>query len=201
MGVFSCEDISEYYAINNQKRIKAMNVKKNGFLLLLLVGVMSFLFVACEEEKPVDPPKPPPTPPAVEFLGVESPFLICAGRNPGGVGFDFLYKDQKGGANNMDSLHMDDFAYDLKIRTIKGEKPNGQMGGAPFIRLHDDVQAVNYSQVDTTCKGRDAFEALTAENIQEYLLASDAADFDLSSLPTGTTGAPLMSALKEEYAK
>ncbi len=173
-----------------------MNVKKSGFLLLVLAGLVSSLFVACDKEKPVKP-----DPPAPSFSGVESPYLICAGRNPGGVGFDFLYKGKKGGANNMDSLYVSDFEYDLKIRTIKGEKPNGQMGGAPFIRLHEDVKAVNYSEVDTTCKGYAAFQALTMETIQEHVLASDAADFDLSDLPTGTTGAPLMGALLEEYAK
>ena len=29
-----------------------------------------------------------------EFGSLESPYLICAGRNPGGVGFDFEYNNE-----------------------------------------------------------------------------------------------------------
>lgn len=136
-----------------------------------------------------------------KFVSMESPYLICASRNPGGVGFDFEYKGEKGGANAMEALTVDDFEYDIKIRTIKGEKPDKTLGGAPYIKLFKTVEAVNYSSVDTKCKGVSAFNQLNASNIKEYILKSDGNDFDVSSVTKGTTGKPLMQPLMEEYAK
>lgn len=175
-----------------------MNKLKNLTLVIATLAVFGILFTSCEKDEPEEPT---PTPTVNEFKSLENPYLVCANRNPGGVGFDFEYKGEKGGANNMDSLSVEDFEYDLKIRTIKAEKPDGSMGGAPFIQLHETVKAVNYSTVDTTCKGYAAFQNLTSANIASYTLISDDANFNLASVPAGTTGQPLMKELNKELNK
>jgi hypothetical protein len=134
-------------------------------------------------------------------VSLTNPYLICSSRNPGGVGFDFEYKGEKGGANNMDSLTVSDFEYDLKIRTIKAEKPDGILGGSAFIQLYETVKAVNYSSVDTTCKGYSDFQNLTRSNIQNHTLQSDNSSFNLASVPVGATGSPLMQKLNQELNK
>ncbi len=160
----------------------------------LTTGVV--VLTSCEDDKPDQP-----TPTEIQFTSLESPYLICAGRNPGGVGFDFEYKGKKGGANNLDSLTVKDFTYDLKILTIKGEKPDGSLGGAPYIKLSATTQAVNYSAIDTTCKGLTSFENLNKSNLKDYTLQSDDPSFDISSVQVGTTGSPLMQELVKEYKK
>lgn len=135
------------------------------------------------------------------FTSLESPYLICASRNPGGVGFDFEYDGKTGGANNMDSLTVNDFTYDIKIITTKAEKADGTLAGMPHIELSESAQAVNYSAVDTTCTGITAFENLTASNMKAVTFKSDDASFDLSGLETGTTGKTLVSNLQTEYKK
>lgn len=137
----------------------------------------------------------------IEFTSLGTPYLVCANRNPGGVGFDFEYNGEKGGANSMDSLSVDDFEYDLKIRTIKGEKSDGTQSGAPFIVLGHGAEAVNYSKIDTSCVGITQFNALTTANVKSYTLASDNASFNIASLTTGTTGSPLLTELQVEYKK
>ena len=170
---------------------------KKLFLGVIIAIMASMMFVSCDKDDNEDIKQD-----ESQFVSLNSPYLICAGRNPGGVGFDFEYKGEKGGANNLDSLTVDDFEYDLKIRTIKGEKPDGSLGGAPYIKLFDNtVEAVNYSTVDATCKGITAFNNLNKSNILNYTLQADASDFDISSVPTGTTGKPLMQDLMSEYSK
>lgn len=174
-----------------------MKSLKNTLLLLAAFAFAGALFTGCDKDE--DPDDPTQT--EEQFVTLESPYLICANRNPGGVGFDFSYNDDIGGANNIDSQTVSDFEYDIKIRTIKGEKPDGSMGGAPFFKMHEDVQAVNYSTIDTECTGYTDFQNLTLENIQDYTVAYDADDFDLESLPAGNSGAPVMADLMAEYNK
>lgn len=157
----------------------------------------SLLLAACDKDD--DDEKPSPT--NNEFVSLESPYLICANRNPGGVGFDFEYNGTKGGGNNLDSLSVVDFAYDLKIRTIKGEKPDGSLGGAPFIELYETVEAVNYTAIDTDCAGYTDFTNLSIENLANLTFASDDNSFNISSVATGTTGNPLMQPLMQEFNK
>ena len=173
-----------------------MNRLKKSMLLIVILAPWGVILTSCEKEEPNEP-----TPIVNEFVSLENPYLICANRNPGGIGFDFEYKGAKGGANNMDSPSVDDFAYDIKLRTIKAEKPDGSLGGAPFIQLHETVKAVNYSAVDPTCKGYSSFLNLTSSNIQSYTLQFDDPSFDLSSVPVGSTGSPLMQALSQEFNK
>ncbi len=169
-------------------------MKEIKFLAYLLLAGSLLTFSACDDDDDENGSES-------GFSSLESPYLICAGRNPGGVVFDFKYDGEKGGANYTDSLTVEDFEYDLKIRTIKGEKSDKTKGGAPFIQLYSSVQAVNYSAVDTLCTGITKFNALSASDLKEYTLASDDESFDVSNLETGTTGAPLMSALQKQYKK
>lgn len=173
-----------------------MKTLKNSVFLIVALASWGVLITSCEKDKPDDP-----TPTINQFVSLENPYLICANRNPGGVGFDFEYKGEKGGANNMDSLTVEDFAYDLKIKTIKAEKPDGSLAGTPFIQLHESVKAVNYSSVVATCKGYTCFQNLNSSNIQTYTLQSDNTDFNLTSVQKGTTGSPLLQNLNQELNK
>lgn len=170
-------------------------MQKIKFSLLLLFAALLSISYSCDEDDPNDEQIQD------QLVSLSSPYLICASRNPGGVGFDFEYDGETGGANNLDSLTVDDFEFDVKIRTIKGEKGDGTLGGAPFVRLHEDAIAVNYSAIDTTCTGITKFNALTITDIKTYTLESDDTSFDVSDLTTGDTGAPMMSALQTEYKK
>jgi len=173
-------------------------MKTKNILFALFVLMMTCnLLVSCdhddseEEEEPFE-----------DNFSVESPYLICASRNPGGVGFDFEYMSEKGGANNLDSLSVDDFKEDIVIRTIKGEKPDGSLGGAPYIKLYDStIEAINYTSVDSECKGFDEFNKLNNSNIKNYTLQKDDSSFDISSVTTGNTGKPIMKNLLSEYGK
>lgn len=170
---------------------------KTLFYALLVSMMATSIFVSCSDDDDEDN-----NPVESTFKSLESPYLICAGRNPGGVGFDFEYNGDKGGTNNLDSLTVADFKEDMFIKTIKGEKPDGNLGGAPYFKLYDNTAgAVNYSTVDPDCKGIDAFNALNSSNIKSYTLKHDDEGFDVSSLGTGSTGKPLMSELMKEYQK
>jgi hypothetical protein len=136
-----------------------------------------------------------------QFQSISSPYLICASRNPGGVGFDFDYRGNTGGPNMMDSPSVTDFAFDFKIRTIKAQNPDESLNGMPFIELASGVEAVNYSSVDPSCKGIVAFQNLTLNNAQSYTLLTDDQTFDLLSLRPGTSGKPLKSDVAAEYDK
>ncbi len=164
------------------------------FFVLLVSMMATTVFVSCSDDDDDDDNS------TETFL--KSPYLICVSRNPGGVGFDFEYNGGKGGANNLDSLTATGFTHDMFIKTVKGEKADGSLGGAPYFKLSSGtLGAVNYSAVDASCKGIDAFNSLTASNIKAYTLKKDSINFDLTSLPTGSKGKPLMSALKKEYKK
>ncbi|MBI9068277.1 MAG: hypothetical protein JEZ09_13370 [Salinivirgaceae bacterium] len=171
-------------------------MKISNFVLSAAMALLMFMAISCEKDEDENNIEK-----TSEFVSVEAPYLICAGRNPGGVGFDFQYNGEKGGANNMDSLSVIDFQYDLKIRTIKGENGDGTLGGAPFIQLNTKSEAVNYSSVDATCKGLIKFNALSSANVASYTLATDDAAFNIASVTKGETGAPMMEGLQSEYAK
>lgn len=172
-------------------------MKKITFPVYALFALLMLATVSCENDDDDNNPAV-----KYKFESLETPYLVCAGRNPGGIGFDFEYDGDKGGAFNIDDeTASENLKYDLKIRTIKGEKGDGSLGGAPFVQLHNDVQAVNYSAVDATCTGITKFNALTSTGLKNYTLANDDASFDVSNVTTGETGAPLMGKLQTEYAK
>jgi hypothetical protein len=174
-----------------------METRKCISFLIITLLFGSSLLCSCEKENSRSETE------LTNFESLESPYLICANRNPGGIGFDFEYKGGKGGAANMDLLSESesDFRYDLIIKTIKAEKPDGSLAGAPYIQLYKTVKAVNYSTVDVTCKGYSAFQVLNKTNIRNYTLASDESGFDITSVSVGLTGNPLLQPLMQEYDK
>lgn len=97
-----------------------MNTYK--YILIILTGLF-FTFTSCEKDDDNNNNDN-----QEQFQSLNSPYLICANRNPGGVGFDFVYDGETGGANYLDSLTVSDFEYDIIIRTIKAEKPDGSLG-------------------------------------------------------------------------
>ena len=172
-------------------------MNRNNLLMSTVLATFMLLNTACEDSNN-DEKKDK----AYTFTALESPYLICAGRNPGGIGFDFTYDNAKAGAYNIDdTTAAANLNYDIKIRTIKGEKPDGSLGGSPFIVLSSTAKAVNYSAMDSSCTGITEFNKLTASKTKPYTLNSDNASFNVSSLQTGETGQPLMSALNKEYKK
>jgi len=144
---------------------------------------------------------------AAVFESLSSPYLICANRNPGGVGFDFVFKGKAGGAKNMDESP--DLKYDLYIKTVKGEKPDGSQAGMPAVVLFGDSSSVgsavkafeasSLAAIGTGDAGYNALTAVTAEITAG--LRADAAGFTLTGLETGTTGSPTVKALNAQYKK
>lgn len=167
-------------------------MKTIKFILMLIAG-LTFTFSSCNDDDDKQEQE--------QFSGLSSPYLICATRNPGGVGFDFEYHGEKGGANNLDELTVEDFTYDVMIRTIKGEKPDGSLGGMPHIALADNAEAVNYSAIDETMTGYTKFQGLIKAGLAAFSFSKDDAGFNLSGLETGNTGKPLMSAINAQYQK
>lgn len=140
------------------------------------------------------------------FTSLESPYLICAGRNPGGVVFDFIYKDEQGGANNVDDIKMQELNPDMFVKTVKGQKSssNESLGGMPSIRLASKVQAMNYSLHDSDCIGYKSYLKilkLSDINLDLTKFKSDDLSFDLSKLPKGSSGKSLISDIAKEYKK
>lgn len=136
------------------------------------------------------------------FKSLTSPYLICSNRNPGGVGFDFEYNSKTGGANNMDSLSVDDFKEDILLKTIKSDN-NGTAAAVNYIALHNGAQAVNYSSINTECKGITNFKTLSYATVsaQTVTLTGDGADFSLVGLTTGNSCSPLMTEVNAQVAK
>lgn len=182
----------------NKINLKEIQIFMNTFktLCIIALGMILITTTSCEKDDDDNINDN-----QAQFKSLSSPYLICAGRNPGGVGFDFEYNGETGGANNIDSLTVSDFQYDMKTLTIKAEKPDGSLGGMPYIALAINTEAINYSSVDPTCKGYTNFQNLTKDNLQQFVFQIDDSEFDLSNLETGSTGKPLMSATKNEFLK
>jgi hypothetical protein len=144
---------------------------------------------------------------ATVFESLQSPYLVCASRNPGGVGFDFVFKGKTGGAQNMDESP--DLKYDLYIKTVKGEKPDGSLGGMPAVVLYGDssdvsdaVFAFEASSLASISTGDAGYDAVTSASTEiKAGLRADAAGFSMEGLESGGTGNPLMSAINKQYKK
>lgn len=165
-----------------------------SFMFILLSG---FVFVSCDKNDDPEPEESTST-----FTSLSSPYLICANRNPGGVGFDFEYDGKTGGANNMDSLTVDDFEADVVLKTIKADS-DGSTASANMMTLNNGAQAVSYSSVDASCKGYTAFQNLTygTASSKGLTFSSDGADYTLSGLTNGTSGFPLLTEVNAQIAK
>ncbi|HOO71520.1 MAG TPA: hypothetical protein PK926_07140 [Spirochaetota bacterium] len=148
-------------------------MKKN---LLLLLSAFALLMVpGCDDSSDDDSSKVSP---------VESPYLICVNRNPGGVGFDF----DSGIAYNLDENP--DMDWDLRIMTHKGHKDaNPRLGhkGRPVIDLAGTSSggASGYrhgNSVDET-----AYGAFGLSDVVDSSFAFDPVDgYDISNVETIT---------------
>ncbi|MFA7115665.1 MAG: hypothetical protein WC140_00305 [Bacteroidales bacterium] len=168
-------------------------MKKNFLYIAAVLLMTSSIFVSCDKNDKDDPSKK-----EVVSDFIESPYLICANRNPGGVGFDFWWTRQEGGAMNMDAIKIENFLADIRIKTIKAKKPDGNMAGMPYIILLNGACAINYSAINSDCKGLLAYEALAATSIEKISYKSDATDFDESKVIGGEI---TVSTVNKEYAK
>ncbi len=107
---------------------------KRKITILILFLSLTLIISNCQKERnnPLDPKADnyiEPVPP------VTSPYLICANRNPGGVGFDFVMDNEKGAAYNLDEVP--DLEWDVYIKTYKGvTNDGGNLLGKPFIKLY-----------------------------------------------------------------
>jgi hypothetical protein len=170
---------------------KWMRMFMYDLAILSLIAAMAIAIAGCGDDDDKTP-----TGPISQVESLESPFLICGSRNPGGVGFDFV-SARDGVAYNMDELP--DLEYDLLVRTIKVERPDGNVGGAPYADLYGDTEgpvdaakafnASSLGSIETGDAGYDALTAVTAEITAG--LAHDAAGFNLSGVSKGDTGFPL----------
>lgn len=173
--------------------MKKITQVSKGFLALSLI---MFSFSACEKDDDNNGNNNNGT-----FSAISTPYLVCASRNPGGVGFDFEYNGEEGGANNMDSLSVSDFEEDVLVKTIKGDN-EGTAAAYNYIALFNDAQAVNYSSIDATCKGYTSFQALTyaTASATELTFTSDNT-YSFSGLTAGTSGSPLATEVNTQIAQ
>lgn len=110
---------------------------KRKITILILFLSLTLIISNCQKDRnnPLDPKADnyiEPIPP------VTSPYLICANRNPGGVGFDFVMDTEKGAAYNLDEVP--DLEWDAYIKVYKGVTNNkGNLFGKPFIKLYSTV--------------------------------------------------------------
>ena len=111
-----------------------MNFKTLFYGLIILIGIS---LASCSDDSSTAPTTAGG---GNNFEGLESPYLICAGRNPGGIGFDFEYKSAVGGAYNIDANEIADLAADMIIKTVKSEKPDGTLCGMPYIALNNGAK-------------------------------------------------------------
>jgi len=140
------------------------------------------------------------------FTSLESPYLICAGRNPGGVAFDFIYKGNKGGSNNVDDIKMKELNPDMVVKTVKGQKSetNKSLGGMPSIRLSSKAKGLNYSAQDSKFIGYKSYLKIIKISdikLDETKFKSDDSSFDLTKLKKGSSGKSLISDIAKEYKK
>lgn len=158
-----------------KKKIQSIN-RINQFLLALLLVI---LFAGCASDSDDDDDE-------ADSLALESPFLICASKNPGGVGFDFS-SDRSGTAYNLDDIP--DLEYDLKIKTIKGyRKVNGvsTKKGCPYAELYRNstdntdnaAEAVNITGLDSSIVGETGYTGITSADSYLASFAKDTADID-----------------------
>jgi hypothetical protein len=182
--------------------MKELNSKKWFVTDLTFIFAIALAFVAaisligCGEDDGVDEIVTGGT--SIDAPPLESPFLICAGRNPEGVGFDFI-SDNPGVAYNMSEAP--DLEYDILIRVLKAETPDGEVKGNPYVKLYGDVggppdavmafDASSLSNVQTGDAGYNALTGVTDDILSG--LQKDLAGFDLDGVEKGEFGFPLFA--------
>jgi hypothetical protein len=143
-----------------------MKLKTNKSIHFTLLLCSIFLFWGCDDSSSDDN----------DISQVSSPFLICASRNPGGVGIDL----DSSTAYNLDDKS--DFVWDIRIKTYKGVKSNSgtaALAGAPFIKL----KGTSLTAYQWSTYGETNYNAITLSNIVEGSLAADSVEeIDIASV-------------------
>jgi len=126
-------------------------------------------------------------------------YLICAGRNPGGVGINL---DSEESCNFDDNK---DFDWDMKIKVYKGVDSSGKGGGRPYIALKGKGTVTAYSYGS----GNTAYSNIEYGDVDTDSLTGDSiSDVDASIVPTNASnwyiyddGTADTNDLKEQYSK
>ncbi len=140
---------------------------KRKITILILFLSLTLIISNCQKDRnnPLDPKADnyiEPIPP------VTSPFLICANRNPGGVGFDFVMDGEKGAAYNLDEVP--DLEWDVYIKVYKGvTNDGGNLFGKPFIKLYSTTVLAKV----VSTNGQAGYNAITSTAGSTSGLAAD----------------------------
>lgn len=170
-------------------------------LMFGLVLTLPVLCVSCSEsnEEEVIHSKEVVVPDSKVVFTASNPYLVCAGRNPAGIGFDFSYQKQKGGALEMALLEDDMYktvAVDMVIRTIKAEK-EGKPMGCPFIQLFHGAKALKYSEKT----GLQAYKTLSNISIDPSKFVMDQEEFDVNSIAVSASGFREYALVRKQFDK
>ena len=167
-------------------------------LLLLITGLL-----ACDGEDEFLPDEVTGT-----FKAVEGPYALNQERYPKGVGFDFLYREESGGANYLDSLSVSDFKYDVAIKPMVLESKEGAVKNTSYAVLYGDVDhrtnaalAYNYSEYDTTMRGHTDYLELKLEADKTGIERADRGSVNMREVNNGGTGFPLETQFLIELKK
>ncbi len=140
---------------------------------------------------------------------VTSPFLVCGGRNPGGVGIDL----DSGTAWNLDDNPT--FDWDVMFQTKKGVRNAGGwvLKGAPYIKLrqtvveaymHDETGVAEYDAITSdpltgTFAPDTEADPLDFSGVDKVEVGDDAYNADDSLLGKMYYAATGKAGLKQEY--
>lgn len=166
--------------INFKKKEFKKRVKR-----ILLMSSIVVLGVSCASDSSDDDEK--------TSSALESPYLICASRNPGGVGFDFV-SDRSGVAYDLDKIP--DLEYDLKIKSVKAYKNvKGEVlkKGAPYAELYgtstDNTANAAEAVRVTGITGITGYGTIaTAGMAQSYTYGLDTKNFSKTGLDASSDG-------------
>jgi len=170
--------------------------------MLLTIALVLMLGLCCSCDKDNDSRNDNPIV-SEKFYPLDAPFILCIGQNPGGIIFDFIYKDKKGGANYYDFPSVKDLKPDLKIKNIRCKLPEGVSGGGgmPHMRLCNGAKAVNYTAICPGCHGFTEYEKLNKSDLKELSFKEDDPNFDISKLELTDWGIPSYEDVIKEFEK
>lgn len=182
------------------KTQKILSLAKMG-LMFGIVLTLSVLCVSCSEtnDDEVINQKEVVTPDSKVVFTAANPYLVCAGRNPAGIGFDFSYQSQKGGALEMALLEDEMYQnvqVDMVIRTIKAEK-DGKPMGCPFIQLFHGATALEYSETS----GIEAYNTLSTVALDPSSFELDKVGFDVNSIAVSASGFRNYALVRQQFNK
>lgn len=116
--------------------------------------------------------------------------VVSPATSPYGVGIDF----ESGTIYTLTS-DSDTFAYDVKMKTIKGLTDEGNKKGAPYIKLYKQLAtAYKYSLT-----GKTNFVAIKTASVDTTLFKSDSVDEIADSEVTNTSGKYVYNSLISYY--